>query len=104
MFETSNKYKQRKPMPRLTIWVKCALSFVVVLYFLIVMNDSYLPGDLYSPVEVTRREVFSGPPLSGDLFYFAFHILFYMYQIGLVYKFATGDYRENDGNDRGSNS
>jgi hypothetical protein len=71
-----------------------AICAVIVLYILIVMNGNYQSGDLYSFSRVVNREVFRGRPELGNLLYFAFHVLFYGYQIGLVYRFATGDFRE----------
>ena len=72
-------------------WVRFAICTVIMLFFLIISNGSYVAGDLYSPHVVLGRELFG-----GDLLYMAFNVLFYGYQLGLVYAFLTGQFYKRE--------
>ncbi len=75
----------------LTSWVRFAICAVIVMFFLIVSNGSYVSGDLYSPQAVFRRELFG-----GDSLYLAFYVLFYGYQLGLIYRFLTEQFYKRE--------
>lgn len=72
-------------------WVRFAICAVIVMFFLIISNGSYVAGDLYSPQVVLGRELFG-----GDSVYLAFNVLFYGYQLGLIYRFFTGQFHKGE--------